>query len=208
MDTPKRMKFGSFLGPFHRVGENPTLAMDRDLELIDWMDSLGFDEVWVGEHHSSTYENIAMPEIFLDRRPGVKPSERFKAFTLIEGRGGTRVIAWVSGDGFRFAKLRDKPIIHTTLYGAFDGFDLFRAFREITIDQRLHRLRRDSFPSFAGANIASQRKGFQVHEMAIVQQIGLQSPDKGKDDFIGIADDQRAVRRQPQGLQLAQNIVV
>ena len=41
MDTPKRMKFGSFLGPFHRVGENPTLAMDRDLELIDWMDSLG-----------------------------------------------------------------------------------------------------------------------------------------------------------------------
>ena len=37
MDMPKRMKFGSFLGPFHRVGENPTLALDRDLELIDWM---------------------------------------------------------------------------------------------------------------------------------------------------------------------------
>ena len=64
-----------------------------------------------------------MPEIFLDRRPGVKPSERFKAFTLIEGRGGTRVIAWLSGDGFRFRKLRDKPIIHTTLFGAFDGFE-------------------------------------------------------------------------------------
>ena len=64
-----------------------------------------------------------MPEIFLDRRPGVKPSERFKAFTLIEGRGGTRVIAWISGDGFRFSKLRDKPIIHTRLYGAFDGFE-------------------------------------------------------------------------------------
>ena len=53
MDMPKRMKFGSFLGPFHRVGENPTLAMDRDLELIDWMDNLGFDEVWIGEHHSA-----------------------------------------------------------------------------------------------------------------------------------------------------------
>ena len=48
MNMPKRMKFGSFLGPFHRVGENPTLALDRDLELIDWMDNLGFDEVWVG----------------------------------------------------------------------------------------------------------------------------------------------------------------
>ena len=65
MDTPKRMKFGSFLGPFHRVGENPTLAMDRDLELIDWMDSLGFDEVWVGEHHSAGWEIIASPEVFI-----------------------------------------------------------------------------------------------------------------------------------------------
>ena len=65
MDMPKRMKFGSFLGPFHRVGENPTLALDRDLELIDWMDSLGFDEVWVGEHHSAGWEIIASPEVFI-----------------------------------------------------------------------------------------------------------------------------------------------
>ena len=65
MDMPKRMKFGSFLGPFHRVGENPTLAMDRDLELIDWMDNLGFDEVWIGEHHSAGWEIIASPEVFI-----------------------------------------------------------------------------------------------------------------------------------------------
>ena len=36
MDMPKRMKFGSFLGPFHRVGENPTLALDRDLESVSY----------------------------------------------------------------------------------------------------------------------------------------------------------------------------
>ena len=65
MDMPKRMKFGSFLGPFHRVGENPTLAIDRDLELIDWMDSLGFDEVWIGEHHSAGWEIISSPEVFI-----------------------------------------------------------------------------------------------------------------------------------------------
>jgi limonene 1,2-monooxygenase len=59
------MKFGSFLGPFHRVGENPTLAMDRDLELIDWMDNLGFDEVWIGEHHSAGWEIISSPEVFI-----------------------------------------------------------------------------------------------------------------------------------------------
>ncbi len=65
MDMPKRMKFGCFMGPFHRVGENPTLALDRDLELIDWMDTLGFDEAWIGEHHSAGWEIISSPEVFI-----------------------------------------------------------------------------------------------------------------------------------------------
>ncbi len=65
MALPKRMKFGSFLGPFHRVGENPTLAIDRDLELVEWMDTLGYDEVWVGEHHSAGWEIISSPEVFI-----------------------------------------------------------------------------------------------------------------------------------------------
>ena len=65
MWLPERMKFGIFLGPFHRVGENPTLAMDRDLELIQWLDYLGFDEAWIGEHHSSGWEIISSPELFI-----------------------------------------------------------------------------------------------------------------------------------------------
>jgi len=59
------MKFGIFLAPFHRVGENPTLAIDRDMELIEWLDHLGYDEVWVGEHHSAGWELIASPEIMI-----------------------------------------------------------------------------------------------------------------------------------------------
>jgi limonene 1,2-monooxygenase len=59
------MKFGIFLAPFHRLGENPTLAMGRDMELIEWLDHLGYDEVWVGEHHSAGWEIIASPEIFI-----------------------------------------------------------------------------------------------------------------------------------------------
>ena len=55
----KGMKFGIFLAPFHRLGENPTLAMARDMELIEWLDWLGYDEVWVGEHHSAGWELIA-----------------------------------------------------------------------------------------------------------------------------------------------------
>jgi limonene 1,2-monooxygenase len=59
------MKFGVFLAPFHRVGENPTLAMGRDMELIEWMDYLGYDEVWIGEHHSAGWELIASPELII-----------------------------------------------------------------------------------------------------------------------------------------------
>ena len=65
MALPERMKFGIFLGPFHRVGENPTLAMDRDMELIQWLDYLGYDEAWIGEHHSAGWEIISSPEIFM-----------------------------------------------------------------------------------------------------------------------------------------------
>src|SRR5438132_5213141 len=61
----KGMKFGIFLAPFHRIGENPTLALARDMELIEWLDHLGYDEVWVGEHHSAGWELIASPEIFI-----------------------------------------------------------------------------------------------------------------------------------------------
>src|ERR1700720_3832506 len=57
------MKFGIFLAPFHRLGENPTLAMARDLELIEWLDWLGYDEAWIGEHHSAGWEVIASPEL-------------------------------------------------------------------------------------------------------------------------------------------------
>ena len=65
MTLPARMKFGIFLAPFHHLGENPTLGFERNLELIRWLDYLGYDEAWIGEHHSSGWETIASPEIFI-----------------------------------------------------------------------------------------------------------------------------------------------
>jgi limonene 1,2-monooxygenase len=59
------MKFGIFLAPFHRLGENPTLAMNRDVELLEWLDWLGYDEAWIGEHHSAGWELIASPELVI-----------------------------------------------------------------------------------------------------------------------------------------------
>ena len=63
--TPDRLRFGIFMAPFHPSGENPTLALRRDIELIQRLDELGYDEVWVGEHHSGGWETIASPEVFL-----------------------------------------------------------------------------------------------------------------------------------------------
>lgn len=60
-----RLRFGAFIAPFHPVDENPTLAIQRDLELVEWMDQLGYDEAWIGEHHSAGYEVIASPEVFI-----------------------------------------------------------------------------------------------------------------------------------------------
>ncbi len=65
MATHDGLRFGIFLAPFHRVGDNPTLALGRDLELIQWLDHLGYDEAWIGEHHSAGWEIIAAPEIFI-----------------------------------------------------------------------------------------------------------------------------------------------
>ena len=60
-----RMRFGTFMAPFHSPDHNPTISLEQDLDLIEHMDTLGFDEVWVGEHHSAGSEIIASPEIFI-----------------------------------------------------------------------------------------------------------------------------------------------
>ena len=65
MTLPPRLKFGTFLAPFHALGENPTLSLHRDLELMEWLDELGFDEAWIGEHHSAGWETISSPELFI-----------------------------------------------------------------------------------------------------------------------------------------------
>lgn len=60
-----RLRFGMFLAPFHPAGENPTLALQRDLELVEHLDRCGYDEAWIGEHHSAGTELISSPEIFV-----------------------------------------------------------------------------------------------------------------------------------------------
>ena len=59
------LRHGVFLAPFHSVTENPTLALERDLQLMVLLDELGFHEAWIGEHHSAGMETIDSPELFI-----------------------------------------------------------------------------------------------------------------------------------------------
>ena len=59
------LRCGTFLPPFHPLDEDPTLCIERDMLLIEHLDRLGFDEAWIGEHHSGGFEIIASPEMFI-----------------------------------------------------------------------------------------------------------------------------------------------
>lgn len=60
-----RMRFGVFIGPYHRLPISPTIALEQDLKLVELCDTLGYDEAWIGEHHSGGVETIASPEVFI-----------------------------------------------------------------------------------------------------------------------------------------------
>jgi limonene 1,2-monooxygenase len=61
-----RMRFGIFLPPHHvPVGQNPTYSLQRDVELVQMLDRMGFDEAWFGEHHSCGVEPIGDPLMFI-----------------------------------------------------------------------------------------------------------------------------------------------
>jgi limonene 1,2-monooxygenase len=63
--TRSNLKFGIFLAPFHSPKEDPTQALERDLQLVSYLDDLGYDCAWIGEHHSGGMEIIASPEVFI-----------------------------------------------------------------------------------------------------------------------------------------------
>ncbi len=75
-----RLGFGAFLAPHHPIGEHPMLQLRRDLDFVEHLDRLGYDEFWCGEHHSSGWEMIASPEMFL-----AAAGERSKRIKLATG---------------------------------------------------------------------------------------------------------------------------
>ena len=63
--VPQRLRFGAFIPPHVPPEENPILAFEHDMELVEWLDKLNYDEAWIGEHHSGGWETTASPELFI-----------------------------------------------------------------------------------------------------------------------------------------------
>jgi limonene 1,2-monooxygenase len=80
MTTKAELRYGIFLPPFHALDEDPSLCLQRDFELIEFLDNLGYDEAWIGEHHSGGFEIIASPEVFI-----AAAAERTKQIKLGSG---------------------------------------------------------------------------------------------------------------------------
>ncbi len=80
---PIKLRSGVFLPPIYPLKEDPTLCIQRDLELIEYLDRMGFEEAWIGEHHSGGFELISSPELFI-----AAAAERTKRINL-----GTGVIS-------------------------------------------------------------------------------------------------------------------
>ncbi len=61
------IKSGIFIMPFHPPDKPLTQCYDEDIELVVRAEALGFDEFWIGEHHTMKYEAVVVPEVFIGR---------------------------------------------------------------------------------------------------------------------------------------------
>ena len=71
MSNAQPLRLGMFVMPIHDPAKPLAQCIDEDLELAVQCEELGFHDFWVGEHHSSSVENIVMPEIFLAKVLGL-----------------------------------------------------------------------------------------------------------------------------------------
>lgn len=59
------MKLGALLMPSHPPERSPWDAQRWDLEEIERLDTLGFDEAWIGEHFTSSWEPCPAPDLLI-----------------------------------------------------------------------------------------------------------------------------------------------
>jgi limonene 1,2-monooxygenase len=159
-----RLKFGAFLAPHHPIGEHPMLQFRRDLDLVELLDKLGYDEFWCGEHHSSGWEMIASPEMFL-----AAAGERSKRIKLATG-----VVSLPYHHPFHVAQ-RMVQLDHMTggraIFGSGPGA-LASDAHTLGVDPMVLRDRQDEAISvirrlFNGERVTVKSEWFQMNDAAL-----------------------------------------
>src|SRR5690242_12720323 len=159
-----RLKFGAFLAPHHPLGEHPMLQFRRDLDFVQQLDELGYDEFWCGEHHSSGWEMIASPEMFL-----AAAGERTKRIRL-----GTGVISLPYHHPFNVAQ-RMVQLEHMTggraIFGSGPGA-LASDAHTLGIDPMTQRDRQDEAIAvirrlFRGERVTHKSEWFTLQDAAL-----------------------------------------
>jgi alkanesulfonate monooxygenase SsuD/methylene tetrahydromethanopterin reductase-like flavin-dependent oxidoreductase (luciferase family) len=59
------MKFGAFLMPSHPPEQSIRDGQLRDLSELELLDSLGFEEAWIGEHFTAAWEPCPAPDLLI-----------------------------------------------------------------------------------------------------------------------------------------------
>jgi alkanesulfonate monooxygenase SsuD/methylene tetrahydromethanopterin reductase-like flavin-dependent oxidoreductase (luciferase family) len=59
------MKLGLFTMPSHPPERSLADGHDWDLQNLQWADELGFEEAWIGEHHTSVWEPHPAPDLLV-----------------------------------------------------------------------------------------------------------------------------------------------
>ena len=159
-----RVGFGAFLAPHHPIGEHPMLQFRRDLDLAEHLDKLGLDEFWCGEHHSSGWEMIASPEMFL-----AAAGERTKRIKL-----GTGVVSLPYHHPFNVAQ-RMVQLDHMTggraIFGSGPGALSSDAYA-LGIDPMVQRDRQDEAIGIikrllAGERVTAESEWFTLRDAAL-----------------------------------------
>ncbi len=65
------IRAGYFTMPLHPPGSDPGRTMDEDLRQIVFLEGLGFEEAWIGEHFTAVWENIPCPDLFIAKALGM-----------------------------------------------------------------------------------------------------------------------------------------
>ncbi|MBV9758784.1 MAG: LLM class flavin-dependent oxidoreductase [Alphaproteobacteria bacterium] len=159
-----RLRFGAFLAPHHPIGEHPMLQFRRDLDFVELLDNLGYDEFWCGEHHSSGWEMIASPEMFL-----AAAGERTRRILL-----GTGVISLPYHHPFNVAQ-RMVQLDHMTggraIFGSGPGA-LASDAHTLGIDPMVQRDRQDEAIGiirrlFSGERVTARSDWFTLQDAAL-----------------------------------------